>query len=326
MTKISCLRNARIGLTTALLAVSALCEAQSYPTKPVTLVVPFAAGGGTDALAREIAQGLSEKLGKPVIVDNRGGGGGAIGAKLVSKAAPDGHTLLFVTSTFVTHAAVEDKKDSYDVLKDYSPITMIGRGPLMVVTSKKLGVQNLQQIVSLSKSKDGLTYCSAGVGSINQMAAELFKQKTGANLSHVPYRGSGPAVVDLLAGRVDVFFATVPTILSYVKAGAVDLVAVTGEKRLAIYPNVPTLQEQGVKGLNITTWWGIVAPAGTPEPIIQLLNKQIIEVTQGESMKARLASEGAEAYQTTPAQFEKMLGEELATWTAVAKAANIKPE
>lgn len=317
-------RLARRAFIIALLAAPLFCQAQNYPNRPVTLVVPFAAGGGTDSLAREIAQGLTEKLGKPVIVDNRGGGGGSIGAKQVAKADPDGHTLLFVTSTFVTHAAVEDKP-SYDVNKDYAPITMIGRGPLMLVTSKQLDAKNLQQIVALSKSKpEGLTFCSAGVGSINHMSGELFKQKTGANLSHVPYRGSGPATFDLLAGRTDIFFATVPTILSHVKAGSVNLVAVTGEKRLAIYPNVPTVSELGVKDFNITTWWGIVAPAGTPESIVNQLNKQINELAGKDAMKARLTSEGAEAYRTTPAQFKKILAEELAMWKNVAKAANIK--
>lgn len=315
---------ARRALLAALLAVPLLSYAQEYPQRPVTLVVPFAPGGGTDSIAREIAQGMSEKLGKPVIVDNRGGAGGSIGAKLVARADKDGHTLLFVTSTFITHAASESKS-SYDVNKDYAPVAMIGRGPLMIVTHKSVGAKNLQQLVAVSKSRpDGLTYCSAGSGSINHMSGELFKQKTGATMTHVPYKGSGPATLDLLAGRTDVFFATVPTILSHVKSGGVELIAVTGPKRLAFYPNVPTAIESGIKDFNITTWWGIVAPAGTPDAIVAKLNGVINELAARESMKTRLVNEGAEAYSTTPAQFKTILAQELTLWKGVAKDADLK--
>lgn len=324
MTTFLSFRLVRSAAIAAALTLSFASHAQDYPKRAITLIVPFAAGGGTDSIAREIAQGLSEKLGKPVIVDNRGGGGGSIGAKQVARADADGYTLLFVTSTFVTHAAV-DGKASYDVLKDYSPVTMIGRGPLMLVTSKQLSAKNLQQIVAASRSKnEGLTFCSAGVGSINHMAGELFKQKSGANISHVPYRGSGPATVDLLAGRTDLFFATIPTILSHVKAGSVNLIAVTGKNRLEFYPDVPTVGELGVKDFNLTTWWGVVAPAGTPEPIVNRLNSQINDVAMKEAMQTRLTNEGAVPYKTTPAEFKKILAEELALWKSVAKAGNIK--
>lgn len=311
-------------LIAALFAAPLFTYAQEYPKRPITLVVPFAPGGGTDSIAREIAQGMTEKLGKPVIVENRGGAGGSIGAKQVAKADPDGHTLLFVTSTFVTHAASEEKP-SYDVNKDFAPIAMIGRGPLMIVTRAKLGAANLQQLVASSKSRpEGLAFCSAGAGSINHMSAELFKQKTGANMTHVPYKGSGPAVLDLLAGRTDVFFSTIPTILSHVKAGSVDLIAVTGSRRLPFYPNVPTAIESGIPDFNITTWWGIVAPDGTPEPVVAKLNALINELAARESMKTRLANEGAEAYSTTPSQFKNVLAQELALWKGVTKAAGLK--
>jgi tripartite-type tricarboxylate transporter receptor subunit TctC len=318
------LRTLRTAFAAALLATPLFSFAQEYPNRPITLVVPFAPGGGTDSIAREIAQGMAEKLGKGVIVDNRGGAGGSIGARQVAKADPDGYTLLFVTSTFVTHAATE-AKSSYDIGKDYAPIAMIGRGPLMVVTHKKVGARNLQQLVAVSKARpEGLTFCSAGAGSINHMSGELFKQKTGANMTHVPYKGSGPATLDLIAGRTDLFFATVPTILSHVKSGSVELLAVTGPKRLAFYPDVPTAMEAGIKDFNITTWWGMVAPAGTPEPIIAKLNAVINELAARESMKARLVNEGAEAYRTTPEQFKTILAQELAMWKGVARAANLK--
>lgn len=315
------LRTAAAG---ALLAVPLLAFAQAYPTRPVTIIVPFSAGGGTDSIARELAKDLSEKLGQPVIIDNRGGGGGAIAARQVAKADPDGYTMLFVTSTFVTHAAVETKK-SYDVVKDYSPIAMIGRGPLMVVTHKSVGAKNVAQLVAAAKAKpQGLDFCSSGTGSVTHLAGELFKQKTGANLTHVPYKGSGPATVDFLAGRTHVFFATMPTMLQHVKAGTVELLAVTSAKRSHLFPEVPTVAESGMANFGITTWWGLVAPAGTPEPIVARLNKLVNEAAAKEPLKSRLISEGAQAYSTTPAQFAGMLADELALWKDVAKTSNIK--
>jgi tripartite-type tricarboxylate transporter receptor subunit TctC len=229
-----------------------------------------------------------------------------------------------VTSTFVTHAATETKA-SYDVHKDYAPIAMLGRGPLMIVTHKSVGAKTIPQLVAASKARpQGLDYCSSGIGGINHLAGELFKQKTGANLTHVPYKGSGPATIDFLAGRTQVFFATVPTILQHVKAGSVELIAMTGAQRSSLFPNVPTAAEAGVSNFNISTWWGLVAPAGTPEPIIAKLNKLINDAASQEPLKTRLVNEGAEAYRTTPAEFRATLASELAMWKEVAKASNLK--
>lgn len=315
---------ARKALAAALLAMPFLAGAQEYPKRPVTIVVPFAAGGGTDSIARELAKDLTEKLGQPVIIDNRGGGGGSIAARQVAKADPDGHTLLFVTSTFVTHAATETKM-SYDVNKDYAPIAMIGRGPLMIVAHKGTGAKTVQQLVAATKAKpEGLDYCSSGTGSITHLAGELFKQRTGANFTHVPYKGSGPATVDFLAGRTHAFFATFPTMLQHVKAGSVEPLAVTSNKRSPILPNVPTAAEAGIPNYNLSTWWGIVAPAGTPQPVITKLNTLINEVAAKEPLKTRLVNEGAEAYRTTPAEFRTMLAEELTMWKEVVKKGNLK--
>lgn len=319
--------NRRLALKAAIFAMLAgplLVNAQDFPKQPITLVVPFAPGGGTDSIARELGSLLSEKLGQPVIIDNRGGGGGSIGARAVQRAAPDGHTLLFATSTFVTHAASE-KKPAYDVINGFAPIAMIGKGPLLIVTTKNLGVKNLQELIDLSKKKTGgLDYCSAGPGSINHLSGEFFLQKTGAKMTHVPYKGSGPATVDLLAGRTHVFFTTIPTMLSHVKAGAVDVLAVTGPKRLSILPNVPTAAEAGLMEYLPYTWWGIVAPKGTPESITKQLNALINEASANERLKGRLLSEGAERISTTPAEFGKMLGQELTMWKNVVNTAGIE--
>ena len=308
----------------SLALVCLAAAAQSYPGKPITLIVPFSAGGGTDSIARDLAKTLGEKLGQAVVVDNKGGGGGIIGASAVVKALPDGHTLLFATSTLVTNAAAEANVP-YDVLRDFAPVAMIGRGPLMVVTSKSLGVKNIAQLLAAAKARpEGLDFCSAGPGSINHLAGELFKQRTQANLTHVPYKGSGPATLDLLAGRVQLFFATVPTILPYVKDGRVDLLAVTGEKRSKLYPDVPTTAESGVSNFNITTWWGILAPAGTPPAVIARLNQAVNEAAAQDPVRGRLLNEGADPVSGTPADWGRTLSQELGMWRSVVKSGSLK--
>ncbi len=300
--------------------------AQEWPTRPITLVVPFAPGGGTDSIARDIARGLADKLRQPVVVDNRGGDGGAIAAAAVARAPADGLTLMFVTSTFVTHAAATpDLK--YDVQKDFAPIALLGRGPLLVVAARSLEVKTLQQLIALGRQKPGsLNYCSAGNGSINHLAGEMFSQKTAMPMTHVPYRGSGPATLDLIAGRVQVFFATVPTILPHVKEGRVELLAVTSRTRSTLFPDVPTVIESGVAGFDVSTWWGIVAPAGTPSAIVERLNALIGEVAAAPAVRNRLINEGATPYRGSPIDFRNTLAAELDGWRAVIKSSGIKLE
>ncbi|MES2185907.1 MAG: tripartite tricarboxylate transporter substrate binding protein [Pseudomonadota bacterium] len=310
----------------ALAAVPLLAAAASnYPDHPVTLVVPFVPGGGTDSIARDMAKTLSDKLGQPVIVDNRGGGGGSIGANLVAKAKNDGYTLLFATSTFATNAAAEPRLP-YNPQKDFAPVGMIGRGPLLVVASKQMGVKNIKELIAAGKAKgaEGLNYCSAGIGSINHLSGELFHQKAGFPMTHVAYKGSGPATLDLIAGRVDVFFSTVPTILSFVKDDKVQVLAVTSAKRSPLFPDLPTLTEQGIPGFNITTWWGVLAPAGTAPAIIDKLNKAVNDAAAEEPVKGRLVTEGADAIRLTPAAFGVELNKELALWRGVVKNSNMQ--
>jgi tripartite-type tricarboxylate transporter receptor subunit TctC len=310
------------GLISGLVLVASLAgasaQAQSFPVRPITLVVPFAAGGGTDSIARDMAKHMSAQLGQPVLVDNRGGAGGAVGADWVAKAKPDGHTLLFATSTFTTHAAVTPKLP-YDIVKDFSPIAMIGRGPLLVVTSRHLGVRTWAEWMALGKNRpEGFNYCSAGEGSINHLAGELLRQKTGLSMTHVPFKGSGPATLELLAGRVDVFVATVPTILTHVKEGRLPVLAVTGAKRSPLFPDVPTLAQVGVSGFEVTTWWGLLAPAQTPAPVVERLNRVIQEAAASDPIQARLSREGAESLQMSPQAFGKLLFQELDNWRGIA--------
>ena len=304
--------------------VSSALNAREFPNKPINLIVPFAPGGGTDSIARDLAKNLTEQLGQTVIVDNRAGGGGAIGAQIVAKAEPDGHTLLFVTSTFITHAATESTL-SYDVIKDFTPIAMIGRGPLMVVANSDLGLTSIQDLIKYTKARpNGVNFCSAGQGSINHLSGELFKQKTNLEMTHVPYKGSGPATLDLLAGRVQIFFATMPTMLQYVKSNKVTLLAMTSDKRSSLFPLVPTVAESGVPGFNITTWWGVVAPAKLPPEILKKLNQEIRIASTKEPLKTRLINEGATPFQTEPDEMQVILEKELRMWRDLVKTANIK--
>jgi len=318
--------NLNFFVTTVILATlfNTVSVAKDFPQKPINLVVPFAAGGGTDSIARDLAKNLTEQLGQAVIVDNRAGGGGAIGAQLVAKAEPDGYTLLFVTSTFITHAATENSLP-YDVSKDFSPIAMIGRGPLMVVANSELGLNSIQDLIKYTKSNPaGVNFCSAGQGSINHLAGELFKQKTSLEMTHVPYKGSGPATLDLLAGRVQVFFATMPTMLQYVKSNKVTLLAMTSDKRSSLFPQVPTVAESGVPGFNISTWWGVVAPAKLPPEILKRLNREIRIASSKEPLKTRLVNEGATPFHTEPEEMQTLLEKELKMWRDLVKTANIK--
>jgi tripartite-type tricarboxylate transporter receptor subunit TctC len=312
-------RDRRPALLAMLAALPAIAMAQAaWPARPITLIVPFTAGGGTDSIARDIAKNMSDRLGQPVIVDNRGGAGGAIGANAVAKAPADGYTLLFATSTFATNAAVEPRLP-FDPEKDFAPVAMIGRGPLLVVASKGVGAKNVAQLVAAAKARpDGLNYCSAGNGSINHLSGEMFRQKTGLTMTHVPFKGSAPATVELLSGRVDLFFATVPTIQSHLKDDKLNLLAVTSARRSPLYPDLPTLIEAGVPGYDVTTWWGVLAPAKTPTAVVEALNRSVNDAAAAEPVKSRLLHEGADPVRLTPTAFGQELRKELLLWRGVA--------
>jgi len=308
--------------TTVLIAPAA--AQPPWPQRPITLVVPFSAGGGTDSIARDIAKGLSDRLGQSVVVENRGGAAGTIGAGYVAKAQPDGYTLLFATSTFATSASVATNL-AFDPDADFSPVAMIGRGPLLLVTGKRVNVGSVPQLLaSAAQHPDGLNFCSAGEGSINHLAGEMFRQKTGINMTHVPFKGSAPATMELLAGRVDVFFATVPTILAHVNSGKLDLLAVTSARRSALFPDAPTLSEAGVADFDVTTWWGVLAPAHTPPGVVATLNQAINDVAAAEPVKTRLVHEGADSMSLTPAQFGQALRAELTLWRNVAQRTGMR--
>jgi len=312
----------------ALIAAFALASAQAqgpaYPQRAITIVVPFAPGGGTDSLGRELAKLLQERLVQGVVVDNRGGAGGAIAAAQVSQAKPDGYTLLMVTSTFVTVAAT-DRKLPYDILRDFTPIAMLGRGPLLLVVNKESGISSVGQLIEAARRKpDALNYVSAGPGSINHLAGELFVQRTGAKMTHVPYKGSGPATIDLVSGAAQVFFATVPTIMGQVKGKRVRVIATTSAHRSPLFPDIPTVQESGVKNYSVETWWGIVGPAGMPPEVVAKLNAAINAAAATPAIKSRFASEGAGQFFGTPQDLRNLIARELEGWRRVVREGNIR--
>jgi tripartite-type tricarboxylate transporter receptor subunit TctC len=306
-------------------APSKTAWAQEFPdNRPITLVVPFAPGGGTDGLARDLAKALQEKLRQTVIVDNKGGAGGTIAAQQVASANPDGHTLLFATSTFVT-AATSERKLPYDIEKDFSPIAMLGRGPMLVVANKDMGISTIQQLIERAKAApDKLNFVSSGTGSVTHLAGELFLQRTGTKMTHIPYRGSGPAVIDLLSGQGHVFFATVATILGQVQGNTVTVLAATSRNRSRLFPYVPTIEESGVKDYNVSTWWGIVGPARMSTTVISRINELVNEAAASEALAKRFADEGAEPFRGDPGDFASVLKQELAGWRKVVQEGGLK--
>ncbi len=310
-------------LLAAMLALASPARAQSYPSRTITLIIPFAAGGSNDVVGRAIGKKLTEAWGQPVVIDNRAGAGGLIGTASVASAPPDGYTLLLVSPTFTIGPAIR-KHLPYDTVKDFTPIAFIGRSPLLVTASSKVPVQSAKELFDLARSKPGeITYASAGQGSINQIATELIALSAGVKLTHVPYKGGAPAVNDLAGSHVDMFVSSLPQVLPLARSGQVKALAVTSKKRTALLPDVQTLAESGVSDAELGTWWGIVVPAGVPADIVNALNAEIGKMLSSPELIEFLTNEGAEAEAMTPKQLADMMRLETARWTKVAREADI---
>jgi len=314
----------------ALLAILALTgselRAQTYPSRPITLIIPFAAGGSNDVVGRAIGKKLTEVWGQPVVIDNRAGAGGLIGTAAVATAPPDGYTLLLVSPTFTIGPAIR-KNLPFDTVRNFTPIAFIARSPLLVTASNKFPAQSARELFALARSEPGqITYASAGQGSINQIATELIALSAGVKLTHVPYKGGAPAVNDLAGSHVDIFVSSLPQVLPLARSGQVKALAVTSSKRSALLPDVPTLGESGVSGAELGTWWGIVGPAAVPTEIVNALNAEIGKMLTSPELTTFLTNEGAEAEAMTPKQFGDMLHLETERWTKVAHEANISIE
>jgi tripartite-type tricarboxylate transporter receptor subunit TctC len=310
----------------AFLAMAASCAAAPYPTKAITLVVPFAAGGTNDILARAVGRALSADWGEPVVIDNRAGAGGTTGIVSAARAAPDGYTLLLVSSTFTINPAVR-VKSPFDPVAEFAPVALIGTGPMVLAASRALPVKSVAELIAMARAKPGsINYASAGPGSVNHIAAELLNVAAGIRLVHVPYRGGSLAINDLTAGHVDLYVSSMPQIIESVRSGLVKGLAVTGTARSAAAPELPTMAEAGVAGYAMELWWGIVAPAGTPPDVIAALNGAINRALVADDMKAFLAREGAAPDGRSPAAFGELIAEELARWRKVAREADIHVE
>jgi len=311
----------------ALAFAAAAADAQDkYPSKVVRLIVPFAAGGSTDIVARALGQELSKLIGQPVIVENKPGAGGTIGSDYVAKSPPDGYTLLL--GTVSTHAAAMSlyEKLPYDPLRDFTPITEIATIPnLVVVNAASVPVQTLAELVQLAKKEPGkLTFASNGSGTSNHLATELLKTTAGIDIVHVPYKGSGPALNDLLAGHVSMMLDVVMTSYQYVKAGRLKALAVTGSTRSPLLPDVPTVAEQGFPGFEAIVWFGVLAPAKTPPAIVEYLNKQLVAAINSPSLKTLLEGQGAQTVGNTTSDFAKVIGDEIVKWRKVVQVSGAK--
>lgn len=311
-------------------AAFALCaaplSAQSYPTKTVRLVVPFSPGGSTDVTARILAQKLTEAWRQQVIVDNRAGAGGNIGAESVARAAPDGYTLLLATTGVMAINHKLYKSLPYDSLKDLAPVTQIGGLPLILIVHPSLPAKSVRDLVAMAKAKPGsLSFASSGVGSATHMTAELFRMMAGVDMVHIPYKGSGQAMTDLISGQVGVAFDQITSSIGHVQSGKLRALAVTSAKRFPSVPNLPTVAEAGVAGYESVSWNGIAAPARTPREIIDRIQGEVARALQQADMKERFLKDGIEPIGSTPEQFAAHIRSERAKWEKVVDRAGIKP-
>lgn len=310
-------------ITVSALGFQSTVVAQTFPSKTVTIVVPTAAGGANDAMARIIAQGLQAKLGQPVVVDNKAGANGAIAAEFVARAPADGHTILFgYIATHGMNPALQKLK--YDPIADFEPIGLVASSPTLMVATNSLPVKNAAEFVALSKSKPGvMNYASAGKGTAPHFAAELFKMTTGADMEHVPYKGSAPAIVDTIGGTTQIMFPSLFTAYPQVKGGKIKALGLAGAKRSPLMPDVPTLAEQGIPNVNVGQWYALFAPSKTPAAVIQRLNKEVNLVLNDKANEKKIEDQGAEVETGTPEQLKTLVQKELVRWKSVVNTAKI---
>ena len=314
------LRRFAIGFALALPSIAVYA---AFPEKPLTIVVPTAPGGGNDAMARIIGQKLSQLLGQTVIVDNKAGANGAIASEYVAHATPDGYTILFgYIATHAMNPALQ--KLRYDPVADFEPIGLVATSPVLMVVNPDAGVKDVADFLSQARANPAkFSYASAGNGTAPHFAAELFKLVTGVSILHVPYKGSGPAMTDTLAGQTQLMFPSLIAASSHVKAGKLKALAVAGARRSATLPNVPTLKEAGVDGVDVTQWYGLFAPARTPKPIVAQLNAALNTVLSDKEIIARLAAQGSDVETSTPEQFGSLVKSELIKWRGVVQKAKL---
>lgn len=310
----------------AALALPAFGQGTQYPEKPIRIVVPYPPGGFNDTLARTLAGKLQTSWGQPVVVDNKPGGATVIGIDAAAKSAPDGYTLVILPFSFAVNTSIF-RKLPYDTEKDFAPITLAAATANLLVVPPSLPVNSVQELIALAKSRPGgLKYASTGTGSSNHLSMETFKQMAGVDIVHVPYKGSAPAVTDLLGGHVDVMFDNISNVIKHVQSGRLRALAVTTPARSPHAPQLPTVSEAGVPGYEIAVWFGVAAPAGTPKPVVDKLNAEIVKILNQPDVKEKFAAQGVDAVGTTPQQFAAHLREQQAKWATVVRNAGVTPE
>ena len=310
----------------ALLALTAVAAAQDYPTKPVRLIIPFPPGGSNDVVGRVFATKLAERLGKQVIVDNRGAGaGGIVGTEVAHGAPPDGYTILIISLAHAVNPWLY--KLPYDPIKGFMPIAMLGSGPVVLVVNPELPVKSVKELVDLAKQQPGkLQYASAGIGSFQHLSGELFKLTAGTNILHVPFKGGGPAMIDVIGGHTKVMFSSLVQTTPHIKSGKLRALGVGGLTRNPVLPDIPTIAEAGVPTYESVNWWGLVAPAGTPPAIVEKLHREIAAVQDNPEVQQQFANEGASVVKMSTAEFAQHMVKEMNKWERVVKEGGIKAE
>jgi tripartite-type tricarboxylate transporter receptor subunit TctC len=310
----------------AVVAAFPAAAAENYPSRPIRFIVPFPPGGGNDIVGRIVAIKLGEGLGQQVVVDNRGGAGGTIGTDITAKAAPDGHTMLVNNISLAVNHTLFPKLP-YDTLKDLAPVSLVGRQPNIVVVHASVAAKSMRDLIELARAKPGqVNYGSGGIGTASHLATEMLKLMTKTDMVHVPYKGLGPALVDLVGGRLHVIVSTMASALPQVKTGKIRPLAVTTSQRSAFFPDLPTMDEAGVKGYEFSTWYGLLVPAGTPPAIVERLNAETRKALASTLVKEQFAAQGLEPVASTPQAFAAYLRSEVSKWGKVVKASGATPE
>lgn len=313
-----------IVLLACLMAAPALA---AYPERPVRLITPFPPGGATDLLARTVGERLSQRLGQAVVIENRPGAGGNIGAEIASRAAPDGYTLLMAPTSIYAVSATLYPQLNYDVTKDFTPVSLVANAPHVLLVHPSLPVETVPELIAYAKARPGeLNFASQGSGTVSHLEAEMLKSMAGIDLLHIPYRGSAPAVVDLLAGRVQVMFDSIASSNPHVRAGRLRPLAVASPARSPLLPDVPTVRESGIEGYSAHSWLGILVPAGTPRAIVQRLHRDLVAVVNEPATRARLIEHGFEPATSTSAELAKMIREEIVKWAPLVIQSGATPD
>jgi tripartite-type tricarboxylate transporter receptor subunit TctC len=299
--------------------------AQAYPDKPVRLIVPFPPGGSNDIVGRMIGAELGTRLGQQVVIDNRGGAGGMIGTGIAAQSAADGYTLLVISVAYAFNPAIYKSKLTFDPVKSFAPVSSLGTGPSALMVTPKLPVKSVKELVALAKSKPGsLNYASAGVGSFQHLGSEMFRLMAGVNIVHVPFKGGGPAMADVIAGNTEITLGSLIQMVPHINSGRLRILGVGGAKRVSILPNVPTVAEAGVPGYEASNWWGVLAPAGTPPAVVKRLHGELAVILAKPDIQKKFESQGAEAMSMGQAEFAKFIRTETEKWGKVVREAGIK--